>query len=323
MRGIVVIIVAMIRYLWLCFFCVGTLFNAQAQLTHQQVYVDYDAAWTYKNLKLIPVRPKGLPGAQAGLEALKGAVSMEEAMRQGLISVQERGTASTENVHWLSVYNHSNRPILFRSGELLEGGRQDRMVTKDTVMMPGISRIDLPVMCVEEGRWSEKTKKFLYKGMANPGLRKVLDQSNNQVLIWREINSQLQADSISSKTLSYLAKQNTKSYSAEAASYKKYFSEQWALSDSNLVGMICLSGDQILGADLFTQPDLFFAAADALLLGYSEAAIARGSTPKVPDATVRAYLDPYFRDEGSQQQALRKSGKAHYFRGKIMHLAIY
>ncbi len=33
-----------------------------AQLTYQTLFVDYDSAWTYKNLKIIPIRPKARVG---------------------------------------------------------------------------------------------------------------------------------------------------------------------------------------------------------------------------------------------------------------------
>jgi hypothetical protein len=311
----------MIRFLLIllcCCFQIG-----YAQITYQQVYVDYDGSWTYQNLRVIPVRPKSLPGAKSDTSLLTRAVSMEEAMKNGWITVQERGSSSTENVHWLSVYNHSNKPILFRSGALLEGGRQDRMVTKDTVMLPGVSRIDLPVMCVEEGRWSEKTKKFLFKGMANPRVRQVLDNTGNQVLIWREIANQLNEDSIPNKTLSYLTRQNSKAFVAGADLYMKYFQQALAESDSNIVGIICVSGDKVIGGDIFTQPTLFFTAVDALLVGYLEAAILKGAKPTLPDTLVKIFTDPFLQSESSQQQVLRKRGKAHYFRNKIMHLVLY
>ncbi len=32
--------------------------SASAQLTYENLYVDYDSAWTFKNLRIIPVRRK-------------------------------------------------------------------------------------------------------------------------------------------------------------------------------------------------------------------------------------------------------------------------
>ena len=151
-------------------------FSVCAQITYETVYVDYDSAWQYKNLKLIPIRPKkGFGGP------MQGVISLSQALAQGLATVSERGTASTENVHYLRVNNHSDKSVFISSGELISGGRQDRMMARDTILSPSGKDQYVPVMCVEEGRWSDKEKKLVYSNYANNHLRKVLDQNKNQV----------------------------------------------------------------------------------------------------------------------------------------------
>src|SRR6266700_166060 len=178
----------------------------QAQLTYKTLRVDYDSAVTYKNLKIIPIRPKGGFGDQTKLlYNYNDLVTFSQAIQRGWITVSERGTASTENVHWLRINNTSNKQVYISSGEMIMGGRQDRMVSHDTVLSPGSADQYIPVMCVEEGRWSEKEKKFAYDDFANPGLRKVLDQSKNQVLLWKEIMGQLDNSNIKSPTIAYTA----------------------------------------------------------------------------------------------------------------------
>jgi hypothetical protein len=196
--------------------------HAFAQLTYQQLYVDYDSAVTYKNLRVIPIRYKGY-GGKSGSSLVRNAVSFGQALQQGLITVQERGTAAIENVHWLSLYNNSDRNIYVASGEVLAGGRQDRIVTKDTIIMARSGRIDLPVMCVEEGRWSEKDRKFVYRKMANTHVRKTLDEGRNQVLLWKEINAQLERDKVKNKTLSYLSREKDKAFMAIQNDYWQFF----------------------------------------------------------------------------------------------------
>ena len=104
-----------------------------AQLTYENLKVDYDSAWTFKNLKIIPIRYKG-PGAGGTAMQPENIISFNQALKQNLITVQERGTTAIENVHWLSLYNNSDRNIYISSGEVLAGGRQDRMVSKDTII---------------------------------------------------------------------------------------------------------------------------------------------------------------------------------------------
>ncbi|MBA4168544.1 MAG: hypothetical protein H0X41_13545, partial [Chitinophagaceae bacterium] len=102
---------------------------ASAQLIYETVSVDYDSAWEYKSLQLIPIRPKA-PSGQPG----SGMISLSSAIKQGIATISERGTASTENVHWLRINNNSSKTIFIASGETFSGGRQDRMVTKDTIL---------------------------------------------------------------------------------------------------------------------------------------------------------------------------------------------
>ena len=298
--------------------------DLSAQFTYQKLLVDYDSAWEYKNLKIIPIRPKGMPGTASSVPAeVSQLVPFREAIQKGYVTVQERGTSSIENVHWLSVYNNSDKPVYIASGEILEGGRQDRVVTKDTVLLPKSGRMDLPVMCIEEGRWSEKDKKFVHKGMANTGLRKVLDVSKNQVLIWKEIDRQLQEDSINSKTLSYLATRTDKKFIEAENDYLNFFRKQLSKSDSNIVGVVCISGDKILGSDIFLTTDLFLNQSDPLLMGYIDQAISKGKKPEVSDDKIKIYMDQILTDEKTQKEFLQKNGKQFFFKNKLIHISSY
>src|SRR6185295_3952806 len=109
------------------------------------------------------------------------------------------------NVHYLRVKNNSNKHVFIASGEIVLGGRQDRMIKRDTVIGPSEKDQYIDVMCVEEGRWSEKEKKFSYFNYANPKLRRTLDQSGNQVVLWREIIKQLDSNKVKAATLAYSA----------------------------------------------------------------------------------------------------------------------
>lgn len=302
--------------LLLCLCCL----SGYSQLTYDQVFIDYDSAVEFKNLKIIPVRPKktGTPPKE-----ISNTVSLSEAMARGLVSVVERGSSSVENVHWLSLYNNSDKNIFIASGEILAGGRQDRMVTKDTLVLARAGRIDLPVMCVEEERWSEKDKKFTYQKMANPHLRKVLDISKNQVLIWNEIHDQLTKDTVKNKTLSYLARGLDKKFAPRLQEYFSFFQQKFREADSNIVGIVCVSGDKVIGSDIFAGSNLFYGQLNALLQGYIEEAMVYGSKPALNDAGVKKYLDQFLKDEISQAEFVKKNGKIFKVSGKVIHLTTY
>ncbi|MEO5682201.1 MAG: DUF6569 family protein [Chitinophagaceae bacterium] len=292
------------------------------QLTYQQLYVDYDSAVTFKNLRLIPIRQKGSSN-NAGTALLDNTVSFSQAMQQGLITVQERGTAAVENVHWLSLYNNSDKNIFVSSGEVLAGGRQDRIVTKDTIVMAKAGRIDLPVMCVEEGRWSERDKKFVYQKMANTHLRKTLDETHNQVLVWKEINNQLERDKVKNKTLSYLSRGKDKVFTALQNEYWQFFDNRLRQADSNIVGVVCMSGDKILGSDIFISSHLFYGKLQPLLMGYIEEATIFGSNPSITDERMRKYLDQFLTSETAQAIFVKDNGRLFKAGGKVIHLTTY
>jgi hypothetical protein len=304
--------------------CILLLANRSfAQLTYQNLYVDYDSAITYKNLKVIPIRYRGGRGNPVS-PFLQNTISFGQALKDGLVTVQERGTTAIENVHFLSLYNNSDKNILVSSGEVLAGGRQDRVVAKDTIVIAKSGRVDLPVMCVEEGRWSEKDKKFIYQKMANTHLRKTIDETRSQVQIWKEINDQLERDKIKNKTLSYLSREKDKAFIQLQNEYWQYFEPKFAQQpDSNVVGIVCISGDKILGSDIFISRHLFYGKLQALMQGYIEEATLFGSLPAVADEKVSRYLDQFLQDDQSQEEFVKKNGKLFKAGGKVIHLTTY
>ena len=291
--------------------------SLMAQLTYETVLIDYEHSYEFKNLKIIPVRKKAGSGGGSDI------ISLSKALQQGLVTISERGSASTENVHWLRINNLSDKSIFMASGELVTGGRQDRMFTKDTIVAPGSKDQYVPVMCVEEGRWSDKEKKFAYANYANPRLRKVLDQSKNQVLIWKEIYAQLDSNKIKSSTLAYNATRLDKKYMSLQEEYRQFFLDKIILRDSNVVGMICISGDKVIGSDIFDNEDLFYQQFEAMLFGYIEEAINFGASPKLSDAKIKVYLDRFLENEKLQQEYLKKNGKLYKHNGRVIHLTSY
>lgn len=307
---------------WYILICLLIIQSIKAQITYETVVVDYDSAWTFKNLKVIPIRAKGI--ADPG-KIINGAdiISLQQGLRKGMIIISERGTASTENVHWLRLNNKTNRPVFVGSGEILIGGRQDRMVTKDTLLVPAGKDQYIPVMCVEEGRWSEKEKKFIYGNYANPRLRKVLDKTKNQVRIWKEISNQLDSNKINSRTLAYVAPHSDKKMILYKGEYFSFFQDKFRNADSAIVGFVCVSGNKIIGSDAFVTNNLFYNALDALLYGYIEEALHFGKTPGVSDSVVKKYMDQFMIDEKSQEQHLEKNGKLYKYNGKVIHLTAF
>lgn len=288
-----------------------------SQITYETVFIDYDSAIQYRNLKLIPVRAKGFP------PKMEEVISLNKALQDGSVVISERGSASTENVHWVRINNKSGKPLYVASGEIITGGRQDRMLARDTILIPTGADQYIPAMCVEEGRWSNKEKKFQYHGFSNPRLRKVMDQSKNQVLIWKEVYAQLSGSKIKSPTLAYGAWKSDKQNHLNHSDYLSCFLEKINPTDSTILGVICISGDKILGTDIFAANNLFMDESSAILAGYIEEAIQTGAEPVVTDAQVELAMFPLLNNESSQEEYCKKNGKLYKYKGKVFHVTGY
>src|SRR5277367_2672858 len=126
------------------------------------------------NLLLFPVVRAGgnAPGKTPFLtldEGIRsGQVEVTEAGRvQGLIRLrpgQEPGVRPLpvrgDQVNTLVLVNNSDRPLLLLAGEIVTGGKQDRVIAKDRIVPAGGDPIDLSVFCIEPGRWTASSDSF-------------------------------------------------------------------------------------------------------------------------------------------------------------------
>lgn len=295
-----------------------SLSSACAQLTYATLTVQYDSAVQYKNLKIIPIRSKGDGGGKSGPQS--GIVSLSQAISKGMVTVSERGTASVDNVHWLRINNHSDKSVYVASGEIIAGGRQDRMITRDTILAPTQKDQYIPTMCVEEGRWSDKEKKFTYGNFANTHLRKVLDSAKNQVLIWKEIDKQLEDGKFKNNTMAYLSRNLDKKYVQGSDEYFNFFRQKFMNTDSTILGFVCVSGGKVIGSDIFVGANIFYSQLEPLLRGYIDEAIIFGAPVILPDPPVKRYMDKLLKDETSQEEFVRKNGKIFRQNGRVFHI---
>jgi len=301
---------------------------ACAQITYETVFVDYDSAYTYKNLKIIPIRQKN--NGNGGMMGALKMISLSDAIKNGIATITERGTASTENVHWLRINNNSDSSIYVNSGELIAGGRQDRMVMRDTILKSTKRDQYIPVMCVEEDRWSDKEKEFIYSGFANTHLRKTLDSSKNQMQIWREIGNQLEKGNVNSKTLAYLSEREPKTEGRKKKKtqeqfllgddYFNFFLQKFKSTDTSVVGFVCVSGNAIIGSDIYAGVNLFNGQLEPLLRGYIDEALLFGNPVSLSNDEVRKYMDKILTDEKSQQEFVSKHGKIFRENKKVIHI---
>ena len=151
----------------------------------------------------------------------------------------------------------------------------------------------------------------------------MLDSTHNQVSIWREIDRQLQTGKFKNKSLAYLSRFQDKKYVAASNAYFKFFHDKFARTDSNVVGFVAITGDKIIGTDIFDGGDLFYPQLDPLLHGYIDEAIEAGAPVTLKNPPVHRYMDALLKDQPSQDAFVLDKGTIFRDSGRVVHVNTY
>jgi hypothetical protein len=305
-----------------CFlFALASFISVQAQFDWP-VEVQYVSGWTYKNLKLIPVRFTGAPGKKNNLTAtLEKVVSLPSAMKQKKVRVKEIVTDEGSDRSVLVVKNLSKDNILINRGDVVTGGKQDRMVAETIIIPPGREEKYLNVYCVEKGRWDRKPKSFKYYSTAEHKLKKVMDVNRTQKDIWKHIDERYKAAKKQTETSAY--KDVTKTPPVVDTGYMKFFTNKFLQSDRNFCGFIAATGNTIFGSDLYATTDMQNVQYLNNLSAYVDFAVQIGEPPTIANSKVEAFVRPIFSDEKTRNKFLEKHGRAFRYEGKIIHIVAY
>jgi hypothetical protein len=301
------------------------------------------------NLLLFPVvKSNGkTPGASPFLtldEGIKsGEVEVTEAGRaRGL--VRPRGPAPTngaifhddryrgepvpdedgfraDQVNTLVLVNHSSKPLLLLAGEIVTGGKQDRVIAKDRIVPAGADPIDLGVFCIEPGRWTASSSTFgvaakasSHSFMVQPTVRERAMVGKDQQQVWNSVSGAISQMEVAAAppatglsgggpvarsgyprsfgTTSYAKAMEDSSVSAkvdeEAAPVMKARDAVLAqLREEHAVGVVVAVHGEIVWADLFADTDLLSRYWTKLVRSYAAESLTSGethTTPTVVDA---------------------------------------
>jgi len=150
---------------------------------------------TYENLTIFPI-------VAAQDSDTSGFETLDEALASGDAIVSEQGSGmqrtrdgraqpsySSAQVNQLVLVNRGKRPLLLLAGEVVSGGKQDRIIGKDRIVPIGAPPLPLDVFCVEHGRWTSGTDKFAAaKTMVHPSVREKAAVDQDQGQVWAAVS---------------------------------------------------------------------------------------------------------------------------------------
>jgi hypothetical protein len=198
---------------------------------------------------------------------------------------RERGVKILErkegaSINKLAIENPTDVPVLLYEGEEVVGARQNRIFSV-SVLVPAVSKLDLPVSCVEAGRWdpSRHLDEFVPSPhSAYPELRKWLSSGTIRRLqeaqdAFREARRVQQGvwASVSSKSERHGTRSPT------SAMHDVYEGRREALARMQAAislrpgqsGMIAAIGGRFVVLDYVSRPDVFAELQEPLLHGYA------------------------------------------------------
>jgi hypothetical protein len=137
----------------------------------------------------------------------KEFITLDEGLKSGEVVVSEYGNLKGmvrrpgqrprtttfpdgAQVNTLVLLNDSKRPLILLAGEIVMGGKQDRIIARDRVVAPESDPIDLSVFCVEPERWVQEKVNFAGGGgMVAPTVRARAMNDKNQQQVWAAVRS--------------------------------------------------------------------------------------------------------------------------------------
>jgi hypothetical protein len=227
------------------------------------------------NLAVFPLTPKGSVDDANYL-------TLDEAFKAKVLAIKEMGEGGSVNT--LLVSNSGDKPVYVMAGELLLGGKQDRIMGQSTVIPPKAARMEVAVFCVEHGRWSGATNGFESGDtLSHATLRKkALFQGQGEV--WDEVSRS--NDKLHTKTDTDTYRKAAKKLEGDIASRKKEILSALDKVPKASGFAVAISG-KVVGVEFFRSPVLFGKLREKLIGSYVAESLAVTDTGKHADATAK------------------------------------
>ena len=243
--------------------------------------------------------------------------TLDEARGRGQLTIAERDQARVPD---LVVDNRGKTYVLLLAGEILVGGKQNRVLGEDLLLPPLSGPRAVGVYCVEARRWNEGRRDFESKGsFAAPGLRSQVLSRADQGRVWSEVDRYARAAAAPSPTASFQAVYDKAEVRAHVEA-----TERGLPAPGQTLGAAVFVGDRLTGIDLFHDPALFARLWPKLLRAHALEAYGRptrgGGLVGPGEAAGRARLRDLFAGiVVAEGQTRGNAGVGHLFEFSLSH----
>jgi len=258
-------------------------------------------------------------------------LTLDDGVRTGEVVVTEAGSVQPlirghqpyipgggAEVNRLVLVNNSDHPLILLAGEIVTGGKQDRVVGKDRIVPPKSDPIDLAVFCVEPGRWVAAKTEFgsFHSQMAQPSVRRSAMADQDQQKVWSEVHSASASLGMAVSPPAARAIEGTSSYAGVMANdevrrrvdavatpiEQSYLGLMRDLRERKAVGVVVAVNGRIIWADVFASAALLEKYWPKLIRSYAAEALTEVKNSVQPDLKdAEAYLQNFAARHESQE----------------------
>ena len=178
--------------------------------------------------------------------------TLEDAREAGALTITERPAPTVPE---LVVDNRGKAHVLLLAGEILVGGKQNRVLREDILLPPLSGPRPIGVYCVEQGRWNEGRRDFESKSsFADPNLRRHVYDRADQQSVWSAVKGLTGHVAAASPTTSYQQAFETPAVREQLGAAERALDVKVT---PDAVGAAVFVGAALSGLDVFSSPGLF------------------------------------------------------------------
>jgi hypothetical protein len=222
-------------------------------------------------------------------------LTLDQALAGGELRIEEVSQAGS--VPTLRVVNQAEHAVLLLDGEELVGAKQNRVLNL-TILVPARAVLDIPVSCVEQGRWAYRGSAFETSGAAqhasgrarktrsvSESLRSAGIAHSDQGEVWRDIADKAERMGVHSPTHAM-----ADLYCEHREGVEAYMQALQPLADQ--CGALFAIDGVVVGMDLFDSAATLAALLPKLARSYALDAVetAAADAPAVPRDLAEAFL---------------------------------